>query len=134
MAIPSAPPPIGTVRHTDAPNRTSRWEAPSTTFAGLADLLTLVAPLSADVIDMTGVKGRYPVNLEISLNDSLAAGALPPDARGDRAAMENALMEIENAVVRAMNGELLKLGLQLDRRKGPVETMAVDRVEKPSGN
>jgi uncharacterized protein (TIGR03435 family) len=127
-------PRIGTVRHTDGPNRTSGWEAPSTTLAGLADLLAQMGPLSADVIDMTGVKGRYSVNLEISLNDSVAALAMPPDARDDRSAMESAVMEMENSVVRAMNGELLKLGLQLDRRKGPVETLAVDHVEKPSGN
>jgi len=127
-------PRIGTVRHTDAPNRIIRWEAPSTTFEGLADLLAQVGPLSLDVKDMTGLKGRYPVVLDISQNESFAAAAIPQESRGDRAAMEAAVMDMETALVRSMNEELLKLGLQLERRKGPLETLVVDHVEKPSEN
>jgi uncharacterized protein (TIGR03435 family) len=125
-------PRIGTVKHTEDRDRNSRWDAPSTTLEGLADLLQQVGPLSADVKDMTGIKGRYQVTLEISLKDGVAP--LPPEARGDRAAMEAAIMDMENAMVRSMNRELQKLGLQLVRRKEPVETLVVDRVEKPSGN
>jgi len=127
-------PRIGTVRHTDAPNRTSRWEAPNTTLEGLADMLAQVGPLSLEVKDMTGLKGRYAVVLNISLNESFAAAAVPPESRGDRAALEAAVMDMETALVRSMNDELLKLGLELERRKGPVETLVVDHVEKPSEN
>jgi uncharacterized protein (TIGR03435 family) len=125
---------IGTVRHTETPNVMSRWDAPSTTLAGLADLLSLVGALSADVVDMTGVKGRYSVVLDVSLKEMAAAAAVPPEARGDRAAMQATIMDMENALVRSMNDELQKIGLQLTRRKGPVETLVVDHVERPSEN
>jgi uncharacterized protein (TIGR03435 family) len=42
---------------------------------------------------------------------------------------------MEDAVLRRFNDGLRKLGLQLERRKGPLETLIVDRVEKmPTGN
>jgi uncharacterized protein (TIGR03435 family) len=41
----------------------------------------------------------------------------------------------QNEVFAAVNTALLKLGLQLERRKAPVETLFVDHVEKiPTGN
>ena len=113
-------PRMGTVRETEGPNRLVRWDAPSITPAGLADLLDKVAPVPAPVLDMTGLAGRYRVVLEVSLNDLSLAG---DPAEGEAAA------------VRAFNDGLRKLGLQLERRKGPVETIVVDHVEKtPTGN
>jgi uncharacterized protein (TIGR03435 family) len=59
----------------------------------LADLLDREIPLPLPVIDMTGLTGRYPLNLEVSLNDLF--GARPPVTSGgaDPTAMENARME-----------------------------------------
>ena len=62
-------PRMGTVRQTGDPYRVQRWEASNISFAGLADLLDHVAPLSLPVIDMTGLKGRYQLVLEVSLRD-----------------------------------------------------------------
>ncbi len=127
-------PRMGTVRETDLPRRIQRWEAPAISFSGLADLLDRVAPLSSPIVDMTGGKGRYRVVLEVSLNDlSLSPPPLPADS--DPAAMEHTRTEMEEAVLRAFNDGLRRLGLQLVRRRGPVETLVVDHVEKtPTGN
>jgi uncharacterized protein (TIGR03435 family) len=37
---------------------------------------------------------------------------------------------MEEAILRGFNDGLMKLGLRLERRKGPVETLIVDRVEQ----
>ena len=123
-------PRMGTVRETDGPDRIQRWEASGVTLAGLADLLDKVAPLSLPVIDMTGVKGRYRMVLEVSLND--LPGARPAMARAgsDSTEVENARMDMEQTVLRVFNDGLRKLGLRLERRKGPAETLVVDHVEK----
>ena len=113
-------PAMGTVRETDAGDRLQRWDAPSITFEGLADLLDRVTPFfTSPVIDMTQLKGRYRLVLEVSLNDTLKS------AGGDRTPLE-----MEDAVLKAFNDGLRKLGLKLERRKGPVESVVVDHVEK----
>lgn len=63
-------PHMGTVRETGDPFRIQRWEAPSISMQGLADLLDKVAPLSSPVIDRTGLKGRFQLALEVSLRDA----------------------------------------------------------------
>jgi uncharacterized protein (TIGR03435 family) len=113
-------PAMGTVLATDAGDRRQRWEAPSITFAGLADLLEMVTPFfSSPVIDMTRLKGRYRLVLEVSLNDAL----MGPGG-------ERTTQDMEAAVLKAFNDGLAKLGLKLERRKGPVESIVVDHVEK----
>jgi uncharacterized protein (TIGR03435 family) len=116
-------PRMGTVRESgDNPYRGLRWEAPSISMAGLADLLDHVAPLELPVIDMTGLGGRYRLVLDVTLTRST-----PGD--GDRASDTRAM------VLERFNVGLRKLGLQLEGRKGPVETIAVDHVEKmPEAN
>jgi len=54
--------------------------------------------------------------VDVSLNDALVENA--------------SMMEREDAVLRGFNDGLKKLGLQLERRKGPVQTLFVDHVEK----
>ncbi len=115
-------PRMGTVHETEGPDLTQRWEAPSTTLGGLADLLDRVGPWDPPVIDMTGLNGRYQVVLEVSL-------------KADPAARESAQLERQEVFVSAFNDGLRKLGLQLVRRKGLVDTVFVDRLEKmPTGN
>jgi uncharacterized protein (TIGR03435 family) len=122
-------PRMGTVRQTGDPYLGQRWEAPNISFAGLADLLDNVAPfLSLPVIDMTGIDGRYNLTLEVSLKD------LPAARRHAGLASEPAgpgnVGDMEEIVLSAFNNGLLKLGLRLEHRKGPLETVVVDRVEK----
>lgn len=110
---------MGMVRETGDPRRVMRWEAPSTSVGGLADLLDKAAPLSSPIIDMTGLGGRYRVTLEVSSESFV--GADPAD--------------MENLTLKAFNDGLRKLGLKLEARRGAIETLVVDTVEKaPTGN
>jgi uncharacterized protein (TIGR03435 family) len=128
-------PHVGTVRETEGPQLVQRWDAPNITFQGLAELLDRVTPLESPVVDRTGLKGRYQLVLEVSMKDLLGARPPEPNAGGDPNARENARMDMEEAVLKGFNDGLRKLGLQLERRKGPVETLVVDHAEKtPTGN
>jgi uncharacterized protein (TIGR03435 family) len=111
-------PHIGTVKQTDsADHRHQRWDSDGISMEGLAELLDKVAPLSVPIVDMTGIKGRYRMSLEVALND-LGGPA-----------------ELEARVVKAFNDGLQKLGLQLQQRKGEVVTLVIDHVERtPTGN
>jgi uncharacterized protein (TIGR03435 family) len=109
-------PRMGTVRWTATSNhRNWRLEASGITFEGLAELLNRVVPSPSPVVDMTRLKGRYQMVLDASLNDALVENA--------------SMMERDDAVLRGFNDGLRKLGLQLERRKEPVETLFVDHVE-----
>ena len=110
-------PRMGTVRQTDLANHTQRWEAESISLAGLADLLDRVGPWEPVVIDATGSRQRFRLTLEVML-------PRPGDPR-----------DMEADLIAAFNDALRKLGLQLVRRKGPVETLVIDHLEKtPTGN
>lgn len=121
-------PRMGTVRETDGANGIQRWEAAGISLEGLAELLDKVAPLSLPTIDMTGLNGRYRVVLEVAQKDFFGPRAAMPAP--DAAARENARMDFEDLVVRALNDGLRKLGLQLERRRAAVGTLVVDHVEK----
>jgi len=129
-------PRMGAVRWTDGPDhRNWRWEASSITSDGLAELIDRALPLPSPVVNMTGLTGRYQVVFEVSVGDALGIRPAIAGAGGDPAAIENASMDRDDAVLKVFNDGLRKLGLQLERRKGPVENLIVDRVEKtPSGN
>jgi uncharacterized protein (TIGR03435 family) len=125
-------PQIGVATMTGLEPGKSKIEVPSTSLEGLADVLTY--QIGPQVIDATGGKGRYEVVLEVSVNveqmraqveaalgAAQAAGPgaspVPPDPTGDPmfVAYQNALQ---------------KVGLRLESRKAPVETIVVDRIEK----
>ena len=120
-------PRMGTVRQTGEPFQIQRWEAANISLEGLADLLDKVAPLSSPIVDMTGVKGRFQMVLEVSLRDAqpgrVSVSANPTAGEGPGS-------EMEAVVLRAFNEGLRKLGLRLERRKGAVEAVVVDHVEK----
>jgi uncharacterized protein (TIGR03435 family) len=100
-----------------------RYEAPSITSEGLADLAVVSANLfglGEEVRDMTGLKGRYQADLEISsaeLNAEIRAHPSDFNAQQD-------------SEFRVVQDGLKKLGLQLEPRKAPVELFVIDRLEK----
>ena len=127
-------PRIGIMREMDRLDGTFRWEAPSITLAGLADVLDRVGPLPGGVVDLTGLKGRYQVILEVSLKNAFAAAEARRAASGDPSAPPEPL-DMQHEVLKALNDGLWPLGLQLERRKAQAETLVVDHVEKtPTGN
>lgn len=116
---------LGTVRASEGPTG-MRLEAPSTTFEGLANLLAEL--LRQPVTDMTGLKGRYQVFLEMSqdemVNQARARGG--QEGGGPGAATPTASDPTGSPFFAAVQ----KLGLKLESRKLPVETIVVDHLEK----
>ncbi len=85
----------------------------------------LARSLGRDVVDRTGLTGKYEIKLEFTPEEGAGRGpgdgpeaAPPPDAAGP--SLFTALQE--------------HLGLKLESSKGPVEIIVIDRVEKPTEN
>jgi uncharacterized protein (TIGR03435 family) len=76
--------------------------------------------LDRPVIDRTGLKGRYDIDLDATLDwDHLATGG-PTDTIGANSVIFTALQE--------------QLGLRLESTRAPVETIVIDSAERPSEN
>jgi uncharacterized protein (TIGR03435 family) len=101
-------------------------------FSGLVDLLTQL--LDRPVLDMTELKGHYQISMDLPMDDLLILarkqaallgidmpGPPPGTNPGDAASTPGG-----SAVFAAME----KMGLKLDARKAPVETIVVDHLEK----
>jgi uncharacterized protein (TIGR03435 family) len=114
-------PRIGVFRETTVPRASTRWEISNATFQGLADLLA--DALNRPVVDMTGLKGRYQVVLNVSL------AAIPAPSADVNASPKDILTDFLNVQRDNYNSALQKVGLQLEMRKAPLETIVVDRVE-----
>jgi uncharacterized protein (TIGR03435 family) len=117
-------PRMGTVRNSESgsPRYIRTLEAPSITFDGLADLLTIAGITSEPVVNATGKTGRYSIVLEMSMaevEELLRSGAR--DAA-----------DLQSAKLKAARDGLKKLGLQLNRVKAPVEVLVIDHLEKGS--
>ena len=100
----------------------------SSTGATMKDLATnlLSNALDRKVIDKTGIDGRFDISLEFAADSSLlfyqapqptSSDALPPAPEGP-----NIFMALDH------------LGLKLERGKGPVEVLVIDRIERPGEN
>jgi uncharacterized protein (TIGR03435 family) len=114
-------PRMGTVRNIESgsPKYINRFEAPSITFGGLADLITIAGVVDPEpVIDLTGEKGRFQVVLEMSMAQLNAV-----KSAGERD-------DIQSTLLKAAQDGLKKLGLQLEHRKVPIEVLVVDHLEK----
>lgn len=79
---------------------------------------------------MTRSGGRYQLVLEVSLSDLPGARQRNLGTPGATAEADNPPVDIEEIVLKAFNTGLQKLGLRLEPRKAPLETIVVDRVEK----
>jgi uncharacterized protein (TIGR03435 family) len=80
----------------------------------LATLLARFEFRGATVLDQTGLKGLYGVNLEWMPNTNMNA-----DSNADGAAGPSIFTALQE-----------QLGLKLEARKGPVEVMVIDHAEK----
>ena len=123
----------GTMRLTPSPSGGMQLEIAKVTMAAFADVLTQF--MDRPVVDTTELKVSYQVTLDVpvqamtgmSFAQKVAAfaglrsfGAAVPDSES-----------VSPAVIQAVK----RLGLELQPRKAPVETLSVDRVEKtPTAN
>jgi uncharacterized protein (TIGR03435 family) len=98
------------------------WDFSSTTFEGLAG--QLAEEFQRPVVDLTGIKGRYHVVLNVKYDPTGYEIKSLQD-------LEDQTTDLRNH----FNTELQKVGLQLESRKAPVEYVVADRVEQtPTDN
>jgi uncharacterized protein (TIGR03435 family) len=122
----------------DAQNQAVRFDSDMVTMAGFADTLsTILARMGGEqVVDMSGLKGRYEVSVEISFADLMSIarsqGMMPlPAAAGGAGSNGGPASGISDpeggaTIFRSLD----QMGLKLEERKAPVEQLVVDHVEK----
>ena len=72
------------------------------------------------VVDQTGLSGTYDFDLEWTPDENQFSGNLPRSAESTKPSLFVAMQE--------------QLGLRLEATRGPVQTLVIDRVERPSEN
>jgi uncharacterized protein (TIGR03435 family) len=100
----------------------ARWTATCSSMELFA--FRLASVLDRPVIDQTGLKAEYDFKLTYTID-------LPPNFP------ENAVLNgkpIDTSGPSIFQAVKQQLGLRLDPRKGPVQVMVIDHVEKPSEN
>ncbi len=122
----------------DAQNQAMRFDSDMVTMAGFADTLsTILARMGGEqVVDMSGLKGRYEVSVEISFADLMAIarsqGMMPLPAgaggAGSNGSPTSGISDPEGGAT--IFRSLDQMGLKLEERKAPVEQLVVDHVEK----
>jgi uncharacterized protein (TIGR03435 family) len=80
--------------------------------------------LGREVIDKTGIAGRYDVVLTWSPDDGTSA---PPSVNGAISAAADLGPSIFTAIEE-------QLGLKLESQRGPVQVLVIDTIEMPSAN
>ena len=113
-------------------------EASNIKLTALADMLSRF--VDRPIIDMTDLKGEYQVSLDLSMADILKAarvagmnvpGGLPGANPAGPAPADAASDPSSSSIFAAVQ----QLGLRLEPRKSPVETIVVDHLEKtPTDN
>jgi uncharacterized protein (TIGR03435 family) len=98
-----------------------RMQGGQVTTAELARTLSLA--VSQSVIDRTGLKGVFDVQLHFNADETTPA--LPPFPPGSAPAVE--MPSLPTALQE-------QLGLRLESTKGPVDVIVIDRLERPSEN
>jgi uncharacterized protein (TIGR03435 family) len=120
----------GTTRITPGADGSMHMEASRVTMAQLAD--TLSRFVDRPVVDRTELKGDYQVTLELSMADLMsvarAAGlrGVPQSGAATASAADAASDPSSGSVFTAVQ----KLGLKLEPRKAPLETIVIDHLEK----
>lgn len=118
------------------------WEAERISMSAFADMLSRF--VDRPVVDMTELKGNYQVDIDISIDDlrnvarrAGMAGAMggPGPMPGPAAAPSpNGQNQPGNSASDPSGGSMFaairELGLRLEPRKSPIETIVVDHLEK----
>jgi len=113
-----------------APNGRMRTVAAGTTIPKLVDALGM--QVDRPIVDMTALKGTYDVSFEFApdpaiMQAKMASIGMPPPPPPP----PDAVVSGDSAPVATIFAALPEqLGLRLEARKGPVELLVVDSVEK----
>jgi len=111
-----------------------RLEAQKATMRALADMLSRM--LDQPVIDMTGLKGKYEVVLGLTPDNmrtiatagGFVTAGMGPGGRGPDGGMHDMANGADPAPT--IFQSVQQLGLKLESRRAPMETIVVDRAEK----
>jgi uncharacterized protein (TIGR03435 family) len=119
---------------------TLHFESSAVTMAGYAEMLsTLLMQMggvnSRQVVDLTGLKGYYQVDTEISLADMMALArsqgfATPPPPPSGGANSGSVPTASDPSGGTSVFESVEKMGLKLEDRKATVDRLVVDHVEK----
>ena len=123
------------------PNGTMHMEASKVTMAQFCDLLSRF--MDKPVVDMTDLKGKYQVAIDLSMEDlrgmarkagmNIPAGPPPGQAgpagggEAGRPAPADAASEPSGA---SIFQAVQQFGLKLDPRKAPIDLIVIDHLEK----
>jgi uncharacterized protein (TIGR03435 family) len=102
---------------------TARFEMGNSTIAEIASMLGNFPIIDLLVVDQTGLTGRYDMKVRFTGGMQLSAtGPAVPKA-------------VSDTEIPLLPGAIRQqLGLRLDRRRMPVETIIIETVERPSAN
>lgn len=114
-ASPEGSPPLVFVLSPDG----ARLAARDATMGELAWVMQRSA-LDRPVVDKTGLPGRYDFDLEWTPDETQFGGNVPT-GNPDRPKPD-------------LFAAMQQLGLRLEATKGPIETLVIDRVERPTEN
>jgi len=94
-------------------------------YATMAELASVMqrAVLDRPVVDKTGLSGRYDFDLEWAPDASQFDGAFGKQTNPDDSAKPGLFTAIQE-----------QLGLKLEPTKGAIETLVIDRADRPSAN
>ena len=113
------------------------FEMPKMSMSGLADMLSPF--MDRPVVDLTELKGNYQIELDLSMdemrNAAKSAGFAMPGtperpAAGGGDAGKSPVDAVSDPSGSSVFQSVQQLGLKLEARKSPVETIVVDHLEK----
>jgi uncharacterized protein (TIGR03435 family) len=114
-AAPEGPPPLVFVLSPTVVQLPARCA----TMSEFASILQR-SPLERPVVNQTGLAGRYDFDLEFAPDERLWGGILKRPENSDKPDLFKAIHE--------------QIGLRLEAATGPVDTIVIDAIERPSAN
>jgi len=124
--------------HMDQATMSMHMDFSQVTMDGFADMLTQFSQMGGgagrQVVDMTGLKGNYQISLDIPMADLMAIaqaqGMVPAGAGGAAGAAPGAAGASDPTGGSTLFTAVQAFGLKLEQRKGQVEQLVVDHIEK----
>jgi uncharacterized protein (TIGR03435 family) len=107
-----------------------KMQVKGSTLGAFSDMLSRM--MDRPVFDMTSVAGKYDIVLEVSMEDMIGMKRMGGAGMMMHAAGEGPAPD--SAPKSTIFSAVQQLGLKLEPRKSPVETLIVDKAERPSEN
>ena len=92
----------------------------------------MASRLDRDVVDKTGIAGKFDVHFEFSADD--LAAIRPRPVAPDDPSQGTYIPEGDDATFAAFQSALGRLGLKLEPAKGSRQFLVIDRIERPAEN